>query len=107
MGRLAQAGAGRLALHIITGGDETDQHRDGDFLDHDSRYRRTAEYLHIVRHLLTSSEPLNFEGEFYVQDTWRVTPNLTLTGGLRYSLLQPPFERTGEQAQPTISNISF
>ena len=58
-------GGGRLALHIITGGDEADQHRDGDFLDHDSRYRRTAEYLHVIRHLLTSSEPLDFAGEFY------------------------------------------
>lgn len=58
-------GGGRLALHIITGGDETDQRRDGDFLDHDNRYRRTGEYLHIVRHLLTTSHPLDFEGEFY------------------------------------------
>ena len=30
---------------IITGGDEADQRRDGDFLGHDARYRRTAEYL--------------------------------------------------------------
>src|SRR5690348_9602991 len=59
------AGAGRLALHIITGGDEADQHRDGDFVDHDSRYRRTAEYLHILRHLFSQSEPLDFTGEFY------------------------------------------
>ena len=59
------AGSGRLALHIITGGDEADQHRDGDFLDHDSRYRRTAEYLHIIRHLLWEPEPLDFSGEFY------------------------------------------
>jgi alkanesulfonate monooxygenase len=59
------AGGGRLALHIITGGDEADQHRDGDFLDHDSRYRRTAEYLHILRHLLAMGEPLDFDGEFY------------------------------------------
>ena len=58
-------GGGRLGLHIITGGDEADQRRDGDFLDHDSRYRRTGEYLHIVRHLLTSSDPLDFAGEFY------------------------------------------
>jgi len=58
-------GGGRLALHIITGGDEADQHRDGDFLDHDSRYRRTAEYLHILRHLFTSTEPLDYAGEFY------------------------------------------
>jgi len=33
--------------------------------DHDGRYRRTAEYLHIVRHLLTSADALDFEGEFY------------------------------------------
>jgi alkanesulfonate monooxygenase len=59
------AGGGRLAFHIITGGDEADQHRDGDFLNHDERYRRTAEYLHIVRSLLDSSEPLDFAGEFY------------------------------------------
>src|SRR5438067_3244384 len=59
------AGAGRLALHIITGGDETDQQRDGDFVDHDARYRRTAEYMHILRHLLSSTEALDFEGEFY------------------------------------------
>ena len=45
----------------------------------------------------------NFEGEFYLQDSWRATPNLTLTAGLRYSLLQPPYEANGEQAQPTIS----
>jgi alkanesulfonate monooxygenase len=58
-------GGGRLALHIITGGDEADQRRDGDFVDHDSRYRRTAEYMHIVRRLLEVPSPFDFEGEFY------------------------------------------
>jgi alkanesulfonate monooxygenase len=59
------AGGGRLALHIITGGDEADQRRDGDFLDHDARYRRTAEYLRIVRRLLHEPEAFDFDGEFY------------------------------------------
>jgi len=59
------AGAGRLALHIITGGDEADQQRDGDFLPHDKRYARTAEYLHILRALFDGPEPLDFDGEFY------------------------------------------
>src|SRR5947209_9740136 len=59
------AGPGRLALHIITGGDEVDQHRDGDFLDHDARYRRTAEYLQIVRRLLHTRDGFDFGGEFY------------------------------------------
>ncbi len=44
-----------------------------------------------------------FESEFYAQDSWRVTPHLVLTGGLRYSLLQPPYESDGNQAAPNIS----
>jgi hypothetical protein len=43
------------------------------------------------------------EAEFYFQDSWRITPNLVFTGGLRYSLLQPPYEIHGNQVAPTIS----
>ncbi len=39
----------------------------------------------------------NFEGEMYLQDKWNVTPNLTVTAGVRYSLLQPPYEANGER----------
>ncbi|WP_442948349.1 LLM class flavin-dependent oxidoreductase [Nostoc sp.] len=56
---------GRIAIHIITGGSDTDQQRDGDWLDHDSRYRRTDEYLEIVRRVWTSDTPFDYEGEFY------------------------------------------
>ena len=45
----------------------------------------------------------SYEAELYAQDSWRVTPNLVLTGGLRYSLLQPPYEANGNQAAPNIS----
>jgi hypothetical protein len=44
----------------------------------------------------------NFEGEMYLQDKWNATPNLTITYGLRYSLLQPPFEAGGNQVSPTV-----
>ena len=44
----------------------------------------------------------NFEGEMYLQDKWSVTPSLVVTYGVRYSLLQPPFERTGNQVAPTV-----
>jgi len=44
-----------------------------------------------------------WEAEWYVQDAWRIKPNLTITAGLRYSLLQPPYESDGNQASPTIS----
>ena len=43
------------------------------------------------------------EYEFYGQDQWRMKPNLTFTYGLRYSILQPPYETTGTQVAPTIS----
>lgn len=49
----------------------------------------------------------SWEAEWYLQDAWRVTPNLVITGGLRYSLLQPPYEANGNQAAPNISIGDF
>jgi hypothetical protein len=54
--------------------------------------------------------PRNFrdnETEFYVQDSWHAKSNLTFTYGLRYSLLQPPYERGGNQVSPSISLDNF
>jgi hypothetical protein len=45
----------------------------------------------------------NYEGEMYLQDKWSVTPNLVVTYGLRYSLLQPPYESSGNQVSPTVN----
>jgi alkanesulfonate monooxygenase len=59
------SGGGRIAIHFITGGDEADQHREGDFVDHDVRYRRTGETMDIVRRLLKDPEPFDFTGEFF------------------------------------------
>jgi alkanesulfonate monooxygenase len=56
---------GRIALHIITGGSDAEQQRDGDFLDHDARYRRTDEYLEVLRRTWASERPFDFDGEFY------------------------------------------
>src|SRR5262245_61469133 len=56
---------GRLWLHIISGGADGEQHRDGDWLGHDERYRRTDEYLEILRRVWTSEKPFDFEGRFY------------------------------------------
>ncbi|MBZ5548310.1 MAG: carboxypeptidase-like regulatory domain-containing protein [Acidobacteriia bacterium] len=42
------------------------------------------------------------EFEWYVQDSWRVKPNLTITIGLRHTLLQTPYEVHGQQVAPTI-----
>src|SRR4051794_19676973 len=40
---------GRLRLNIVTGGDPVEQRAYGDFLDHDERYARTAEFLEVLR----------------------------------------------------------
>lgn len=62
---LDQFSEGRLALNVISGGSDTDQQRDGDFLTHDQRYARTDEYLSILKRLWTESAPVDHEGEFY------------------------------------------
>ena len=41
--------------------------------------------------------------EPYVQDIWKVSPNLTLTLGLRYSLFSPVWETSGLQVCPSPS----
>jgi hypothetical protein len=50
-----------------------------------------------------SREYASNEYEFYLQDTWRLRRNLTVTGGLRYSLFSPPYEVNGLQVAPTVS----
>ena len=62
---LDQFTGGRVSLHIITGGSDADQAKDGDWLDHDTRYRRTDEYLALLRRTWTEERPFDFEGEFY------------------------------------------
>ncbi|MGW6059229.1 LLM class flavin-dependent oxidoreductase [Streptomyces sp. NPDC055189] len=56
---------GRIALHVITGGDDTDQARDGDFTDKPTRYRRTDDFLDVVRKEWTATEPFDHDGDFY------------------------------------------
>ena len=56
---------GRLAVHIISGGSDDEQRRDGDWLDHDQRYARTDEYLSVVRQTWTADKPFDHEGPLY------------------------------------------
>jgi hypothetical protein len=43
------------------------------------------------------------EFEYYIQDSWRIKPNLTITVGLRHTLLQTPYETKGQETAPTIN----
>ena len=62
---LDQFTGGRVAVHTITGGNNAEQRRDGDYLDHDERYERTDEYLGILRRTWESDEPFDHDGRFY------------------------------------------
>ncbi len=53
---------GRIAVHIITGGHDAEQRRDGDYLSKDERYARTDEYLDIVKLAWTSDRPFSYHG---------------------------------------------
>jgi alkanesulfonate monooxygenase len=62
---------GRVALHVITGGDDKDQARDGDVSDKATRYRRTDEFLDVLRKEWSATEPFDYDGEFYtVRGGW-------------------------------------
>ncbi|AYN42903.1 LLM class flavin-dependent oxidoreductase [Streptomyces dangxiongensis] len=53
---------GRLLLNVVTGGESHEQRAYGDFLDKDARYRRTGEFLHIVRQLW-DGKSVDLDGE--------------------------------------------
>ncbi|MEO6599585.1 MAG: FMNH2-dependent alkanesulfonate monooxygenase [Polyangiaceae bacterium] len=53
---------GRLLINVVTGGDPAESEGDGIFLDHDTRYQKTDEFLTIWRRVL-AGETLTFEGK--------------------------------------------
>ena len=62
---LDQLTGGRTAVHIISGGSAVEQARDGDFADHAARYRRTHEYVSLLKRVWTAAQPFDHQGEFY------------------------------------------
>lgn len=84
---LDQLSNGRLAVHIIAGGSDADQAKDGDWIDHDARYHRAAEYMSLLRRTWTEPAPFDHEGEFYrTRGTYseircRQQPHIPIYGG--------------------------
>ncbi|MFC8068365.1 LLM class flavin-dependent oxidoreductase [Streptomyces sp. NPDC057293] len=63
---------GRLLLNVVTGGESREQRAYGDFLDKDARYRRTGEFLHVVRELWQGGT-VNLHGEHLRVEDARLT----------------------------------
>jgi alkanesulfonate monooxygenase len=56
---------GRVAMHMITGGSDAEQARDGDFTPKEDRYARTGEYMQVLKRCWNEREPFTHEGRFY------------------------------------------
>jgi len=66
---------GRLDWNIITGGNPASQRAQGDFLDHDQRYRRTDEFLDIIDGLW-NHERFSYQGDIYRLEHGALPPGL-------------------------------
>ncbi len=62
---LDQLTGGRISMHIISGGSDVEQRRDGDWIDHDARYRRSDEFMDVMSRVWTETSPFDYDGEFY------------------------------------------
>jgi len=65
---LDQLTEGRAVVHIISGGSDAEQARQGDYLPKEKRYARTAEYVSLLRRSWTEPAPFSHDGEFYKFD---------------------------------------
>lgn len=84
---LDQLTDGRVSIHLISGGNDADQAKDGDHLDHAGRYRRTDEYTSVLRKVWTEERPFSHRGEFYdIDKAWSEIrciqdPHIPIYGG--------------------------
>jgi alkanesulfonate monooxygenase len=62
---LDQLTEGRAVVHLITGGNDAEQARQGDYLPKERRYARTSEFVDLLRRAWTETAPFDHEGEFY------------------------------------------
>jgi alkanesulfonate monooxygenase len=62
---LDQLTEGRAVVHLITGGNDAEQARQGDYLPKERRYARTSEFVDLLRRAWTEPAPFSHNGEFY------------------------------------------
>jgi alkanesulfonate monooxygenase len=66
----------RIYLNMLAGGFKNDLIALNDKTPHDDRYVRTVEYTQIMKALLSSPEPVTFEGKYYKVTNLKMTPPL-------------------------------
>jgi alkanesulfonate monooxygenase len=110
---------GRLLVNVVTGGEDSEQRSYGDFLDKDDRYRRTDEFLTIVRDLW-AGEKVDFAGEFlsvegaHLERLPEPTPpiyfggssDLALTVAAKHSDVYLTWGETPDQVEEKLADVS-
>lgn len=66
----------RMSINFVAGGFKNDLLALGDDTPHDERYNRLGEFALIIRKLLSSSEPVSFEGRHYTITNLALKPSL-------------------------------
>src|SRR5947209_7485305 len=83
---LDQLSGGRLGIHIIAGGSDAEQRREGDYAGKEARYDRATEYVRVLKRAWASAEPFSHHGEYYRFEDYRpavlpVNGDITLSVG--------------------------
>jgi alkanesulfonate monooxygenase len=66
---LDQLSGGRAGVHVITGANDAELACDGDYHTKDERYRRSGEYVEVMRSLWSAREPVSHAGDWYRFDS--------------------------------------
>ncbi|WP_443478192.1 LLM class flavin-dependent oxidoreductase [Novosphingobium aerophilum] len=62
---LDRLSGGRAGVHVITGANDLELACDGDYHTKDERYRRSGEYVEIMRRVWAAREPVSHAGDWY------------------------------------------
>ena len=62
---LDQLSGGRAGVHIITGANDVELQCDGDFHTKQERYRRSAEYVSVMRAIWGANQPVDHAVDWY------------------------------------------
>lgn len=74
---------GRAVINVVTGGSQADLERDGDSLPHHLRYKRTEEFVHILKRLFTE-DVVNHQGDYYSKKMHLFSQNQCNAQDLRF-----------------------
>ena len=70
---LDQFSEGRILVNVVTGGSAKELGQDGDFLEHDDRYRRTDEFLEVIKKAWAGEE-FDYQGEYFMIKQGKLIP---------------------------------